>query len=213
MQIRPNFKIVLFVLGVASSAFAAHAQTQTAIDVMREYPAYRNAVESVIQQYESSLRTGCPSVQADWSKAKAYVAVQPTLDEQGRIVKAVWVDTVPGTACGQQRRYNSITIFNNGEPSVLPLFPGESESNPVLQKDTVTQVASALLIKDFLPKGCRIDVLETKLPGGRPAPAQPWDEQWHVDACGKQYWAKVRYIPDAKGTAISVNPKDILPSK
>lgn len=213
MQIRHPYKIALLVLGVASSTFAAHAQTQTAIDVMRQYPAYRNAVESVIQKYESSLRTACPSVKADWSKAKAHVAVQPTLDDQDRIVNGIWVDTVPGTACGQQRRYNAITIFNNGEPSVLPLFPGESESSPILQADTVTQVASALLIKDVLPKGCRIDVLETKLPNGRPAPAQPWDEQWRVDACGTQYWAKVRYTPDAKGTGINVSPKEIQPLK
>ncbi|KPL48060.1 hypothetical protein XAXN_16045 [Xanthomonas axonopodis] len=204
---------MLLVLGVALGAASVQAQTQTAIDAMRKYPAYRHAVESVMQQYESSLRTACPSVQADWNKATAHVALEPTVDDQGRLIKAVWVDTVPGTACGQQRRYNAITVFDNGEPSVLPLFPGESESNPALQKDTIPQLASAMVIKDFLPKHCQVDVLETRLPGGRPAPEQPWDEQWRIDVCGRQYWTKVRYIPDATGTTINVDPKDILPSK
>ncbi|CAD0334655.1 hypothetical protein [Xanthomonas hortorum] len=213
MLIHRSPTIMLLVLGVALGASSVHAQTQTAIDAMRKYPAYRHAVKSVIQQYESSLRTRCPSVQADWNKATAHVALEPTLDDQGRLIKAIWVDTVPGTACGQQRRYNAITVFDNGEPSVLPLFPGESESNPVLQKDTLPQLTSALVIKDLLPKGCQMDVLETRLPGGRPAPEQPWDEQWRIDACGRQYWTKVRYIPDATGTTINVDPKDIVPSK
>ncbi|WP_369934792.1 hypothetical protein [Xanthomonas tesorieronis] len=209
---RPH-RLALLLLGAALAVTSAHAQTSTAIDAMRQYPAYRHAVESVMQQYESSLRGKCPSIQADWNKATAHVALEPTLDDQGRIVKAVWVDTVPGTACGQKRRYNAITIFNNGEPSVLPLFPGESESNPVLQRDTIPYVRNALAMKKVLPKDCEIDVLETQLPGGHPAAKQPWDEQWRVDACGTQYLAKVRYIPDATGTTISIGPRDVAPAK
>ncbi|WP_139120001.1 hypothetical protein [Xanthomonas graminis] len=213
MPIYRPYKAALLVLGVSLGAASAHAQTPTAIDAMRQYPAYRHAVESVMQQYESSLRTKCASIQPDWDKASAHVAEEPTLDDQGRIVKAIWVDTVPGTACGQQRRYNAITIFNDGEPNVLPLFPGESESNPLLQRDTVPYVASALTAQGVLPKDCRIDVLETQLPDGHPPKHEPWDERWRADACGKQYWAKVRYIPDATGTTISVSPKDVTPLK
>ncbi|WIH04793.1 hypothetical protein KHF85_18870 [Xanthomonas translucens pv. graminis] len=213
MPIYRPCKAALLVLGVSLGAASAHAQTPTAIDAMRQYPAYRHAVESVMQQYESSLRAKCASIQPDWNKATARVALEPTLDDQGRIVKAIWVDTVPGTACGQQRRYNAITIFNDGEPNVLPLFPGESESNPLLQKDTVPYVASALTAQGLLPKDCRIDVLETQLPDGHPPKNAPWDERWRADACGKQYWAKVRYIPDANGTTINVSPKDVTPLK
>lgn len=205
--------IALLVLGVVSAAPFAHAQTPTAIDAMRQYPAYRQAVESVMQQYESSLRTRCASIQPDWNTATAYVALEPTLDDQGRIVKAAWVDTVPGTACGQQRRYNALTVFNAGKPSVLPLFPGESESNPTLQRDTLPYVVGALSAQGVLAKDCHMDVLETQLPGGHPPKNEPWDERWRADACGKQYWVKVRYIPDANGTTISVRPKDITPSK
>jgi len=213
MLTRRPHHLALLLLGTTLGVSAAHAQTSTAIDAMRQYPAYRNAVESVMQQYESSLRSKCPSIQADWSQATAHVALEPTLDDQGRIVKAVWVDTVPGTACGQKRRYNAITVFNNGEPTVLPLFPGESESNPVLQRETIPYVRIALFMQDVLSKDCEIDVLETQLPGGHPAAKQPWSEQWRVDACGKQYWAKVRYVPDANGTTITVDPKDITPAK
>ena len=186
---RRKLVLIAFATLVTSPVFAA--TPVDAVEFIRKVPDYRRAVESVTQQYEGSLRTHCASVQLSWDNAKVHIAAQPTLDAQGHIVNGVWVETVPGEACGQHRQYNAVAVFRDGQSSVLPLFPGESESNPVLQMDTIIHVATALTVKGVLPKGCHIDVLETQLPDGHPEQGTPWNERWRVDACNKQYWAKV----------------------
>lgn len=204
-----QLSLVMFFIMLAMPAMAQ--TTGPAVEFIRQNPDYRRAVHSVAEHYESSLRTHCASVELDWNDAKSHVALQPTLDDQNHIQTAVWAEMVPGEACGQHRRYSAITIFKDGRPSVLPLFPGETASSPTLQQDTVIYVAQALLVQDVLPKDCHIDVLETRLPGGYPAQGSPWNERWRVDACGKEYWAQVRYTPDSTGTAISASSKDVVP--
>lgn len=209
MPLYRHFRLCAIAL-TATGAATAHAESPvSAIEYIRQNLNYRHAVESVAQKYESSLRTQCPKVQFDWNSASAHVARQPTMDAQDHIQQGVWVETLPGEACGQQRRYNAAVVFQDGEPSVLPLFPGKTDASPLLQQDTVTYVASALSAKGVAVVDCQIDVLETQLRGDYPSPGTPWHERWRVDVCGKQYWATVSYIPDATGTSISTSPKDI----
>ncbi len=210
-RFRKTATIALVVL-ITTTTIQAE-EVAPAIAAMRQFPPYRHAVETVFQQYESSLRTHCATIKTDWGKSTVYVATQPALDAQKHIVSGIWVDTVPGEACGQHRRYNAVIIFHDGQPAVLPLFPGESESNPLLQKDTLLYVGTALAAAAGVKSSCHIDILETQLPDGHPAPHTPWMERWRADACGKQYWLKVNYIPDATGTTIDVKPSDVAAVK
>ena len=216
MSINRRRDLVLIALAVMITMPTLAEAPVGAIEFIRKNPGYRHAIESTVQGYESSLRTRCANVELDWDSTKVHVALQPTLDAQGHIENSVWVETVPGSACGQHRQYNAVVVFHHGQSSVLPSYPGESESNPILQQDTISYLRSALMIKGVLPKGCHIDVLETQLPNGRPQQRSPWSERWRVDACGKQYWTKVDYVPHATGTTgttINVSPKDITSAK
>lgn len=212
MHASRNRKIILTVIATMIVSPALAEQPVAAVEFIRQNPSYRNAVQSVIDTYELELRTHCASVELDWSKAKVHVALQPTLDAKNHIQASSWVETVPGEACGRHRQYNAESVFDKGRSTVFPLFPGQSESNPLLQQDTVTYVTQALIVTGDLPKNCHIDVLETQLPNGRPTQRSPWIERWRVDACGAQFWSTVDFTPDATGTAIGVSPKDIVPA-
>lgn len=203
---------VFATLTLALTTTLCCAQTPTSpVEIVRKNPGYQHAVEAVAQQYENSLRTHCASVALDWAGAKVHVALAPTV-VQDHIVSGVWLETVPGEACGQHRQYNALTVFHDGKPAVMPLIPGESESNALLQRDTMSYLSSALIGRGVLPKGCRVDALETQLPDGRPQEGQPWKERWLADACGKTYWVMVSYVPDATGTTINVSSKDVVPA-
>lgn len=203
----------LLPLALATATLSTHAETpNSTVETVRANPQYRHAVEVAAQQYESSLRSQCASVVLAWNQANAHVALAPTMDDQHHIVSGVWVENVPGEACGEHRAYNAITIFQAGKPFVAPLVPGESESNPVLQRDTRLYVNQALTVRGVLPQGCRVDMLETRLPDGRPHEGDPWKERWRVDACGNQYWVTVHYAPDATGTQITTSAKDVVPA-
>jgi len=183
-----------------------------ALQTVRQSPGYRNAVQTVVQQYEASLRTHCATAQLEWDKAQVHLYPPTNLDEKGQLVNATWHETVPGSACGHHRRYNTITLIRDGKPSVLPLFPGESNAGPTLQQDSVTYVGSAIVARG-VSSDCHVDILETQLPNGRPANDQtPWNERWRVDACGKQFFVTLHYIPDATGTTINVSPKETVPA-
>ena len=196
-------------LSVASIAVAQNP----AIDKVRSDAGFREAASKDFRAYESSLSTHCADVNASWGLAKAKVYGQPTVGNDGGLVNATWVETVPGTACGVTRRYRVLVVIRGGKASVAPLLPGDSFASPQLEKDAQRPLAEATAA--FIPKGqtCVVDVLDTKLAGAAPtASKQPWSEVWTVATCNRKLNVPIKFVPDAvgEGTAIKIESKAVL---
>lgn len=97
-------------------------------------------------------------------------------------------------------------------------YPGTSIASSLLQKDTTMSVFSAVMFK--LPNCTNLSVVDTKLLkmpefnkvyNGQRYASTPWIEEWTINACGKNVYVPVTFIPDDNGTGTSfaVSPNDI----
>ncbi len=191
-----------------SGAVVAQSNQQEALDQMRRFSPYQQAVKKVYQEYESSLSTHCPQIVLDMVTSRAKVFAPLQLDASGLIVKGGWTEQIEGVACGEKRRYTAVVVFKDGTPSVYASLPGDSYASPVLQHDAMLQLAGAM---GAMGASCRSDVLDTRLPAGAPSGAHAaWDEQWTVRSCDKRYRVPMHFAPDETGTGINVKPAEII---
>lgn len=189
------------------------AQEPPAIATVRADDGFRQAAEKNFRAYEANLTTHCPTVTADWTHATHKVYGQPTLGSNGGLVNATWVETVPGSACGQNRRYRVLVAIRASHANVAPLLPGESFASPQLELDAEQPLAKATA--EFVVKGqkCAVDVLDTKLDGPAPtASKQPWNEVWTVATCNRKLNVPIHFVPDmvGEGTSIHIESKSVL---
>lgn len=203
--------MMLLVTGLVATAAIApshdSAAARAALEQMRHYAPYREAVQHAYQDYEKSLSGHCPAVAVDPTTAHARVAAPLQLDAQGGIDSGIWTEQMRGVACGETRRFTALVIFRGGNPSVYPVFPGDSFASPRLQRDATVSVASALTVSGAK---CVPEVLDTRLPQGVPTGSRvPWNETWIVRSCDETYRVPVRFIPDATGTGFDIDPKSI----
>ena len=97
-------------------------------------------------------------------------------------------------------------------------YPGDSIASQLLQRDATMSVFAAVSVKI---KNCTdLSVTDTKLEkmpefnriyNGQRYASSPWKEVWTVNACGKDVYVRVTFIPDDNGTGTSfaVSPNDI----
>lgn len=194
---------------------AGKAQEPPAVATVRSAPSFHAAAEGQFDGYEASLSTHCATVTADWSKAAHRVYGTPQTATDGNLVNATWVEVVPGTACGQTRRYRVLVAIRAGKARVVSLLPGESIASPQLEHDAKLPLSGAVVA--YVPKGsnCVVDVLDTHLDGPAPtASKQPWNELWTVSACGKRLRVPIQFVPDAvgEGTSIHIESKAVTPA-
>lgn len=207
-------RVSLSLAALAAMLFSLTGKAQAPAALVKVWtsPNFQTAAEAQFNKYESGLATHCATVTPDWSKAVHRVYGQPQTGADGNLVNATWVEAVPGTACGQTRRYRVMVVIRNGKASMLSEFPGESYASPLLQHDAILPVAGA--VAAFQPKGqtCVPDVVDTHLSGTAPAALkQPWTETWTVVSCGKQLSVPVHFVPDevGPGTSIHIDVKSI----
>jgi len=199
---------VLMAAMLASSPLAAQPDEQVALDQMRNFPAYLEAIQKVYQEYESGLSTHCPRIDLDLASARAKLYGPLQLDAEGRIENAIWTEQIRGTACGEQRRYTALVLFKQGEPLIYSQLPGDSYASPMLQRDAMLQVAGGV---GAAGATCTPEVLDTALSNGIPESAgEPWSEKWTVRSCKKRYLVPVHFVPDATGTGINVKAAEIV---
>jgi hypothetical protein len=195
-------------------SLTGNAQEPAAVSTVRSAPSFHTAAEGQFTGYEEGLSTHCATVAADWSKAAHRVYGTPQTGADGNLVNATWVEVVPGTACGQARRYRVLVVIRSGKARVVSLLPGESIASPQLQNDarlTLSGVVAGVLLKG---QNCTVDVLDTNLAGAPPtASKQPWNEIWTVSACGKRLNVPIQFVPDTvgDGTSIHIESKAVTP--
>ena len=108
--------------------------------------------------------------------------------------------------------YDVCAADNNGR------YPGTSIASKLLQKDATLSVFAAVSVK---VNNCTdLSVTDTKLEkmpefnkvyNGQRYASSPWIEEWTVNACGKEVYVPVTFIPDDNGvgTSFAVSPNNI----
>jgi hypothetical protein len=201
-----RFCAALFVGLFCGSMVAQENNRPRAFDAIRSSDSYRQAVLGAYQDYEGGLSTHCQKIDINMntSEAKIYGTIQT--DADGNIVNAHWKEMTDGVACGEKRTYVASVTIQDGKTSVVGLFPGQSAAGPALQHGAVQYAGVGAGAGS-----CPVDVLETALPNGEPSGENaPWDEKWTVRACGKKSVVTMHFGRDAKGTTVSVSPKETV---
>ena len=181
------------------------------ITAYRGRPDFQEAAFASFRAYEAKLTSHCQSVTADWGSATHAEYSEPVIDDAGHVVRAAWIESVPGMACGQRRDYRVRVQIADGKGSVIPMLPGTGISSPDLP-EAVEAVQAAVKAYQITRNNCQVDVLNTQLKSTYLAEEkQPWIEVWTVRSCGKQMKVPVQFTPLAKtsGTDIDIDPGKI----
>lgn len=179
-------------------------------------PGYQDSIRKSALEYENSLSTHCKNVDLEFDSPKVTLLIlwPVEMNNKGVPTSGSWKETVPGTACSDKRMYNVQVDFTKKGPQFIPTYPGTAQGNPELQHDTLKNIDVDLMIMPGGKKSCHAEVLNTQLVGPKSTVLEngllsPWNESWDVRACGKVFTVPVKFIPDAKGTSISVGISEI----
>jgi hypothetical protein len=202
----------LAVLSVVSPFAVSATAQEAAVHTVETSPGFRETALNSFKAYEARLSTHCPNVTADWNAATHKIYGQAQTGADGNLTNATWVESVPGTACDEHRRYRVLVTIRSGRAAVAPLMPGESIATPALEADAQEPLARATA--EFIPKGqtCPVDVLDTKLDGPMPTVARgAWNEVWTVRTCNRLLHVPIRFVPDVvgEGTSIRIESKAV----
>jgi hypothetical protein len=181
-------------------------------------PDEQKQVLSVAKQSGVVVNNPCPS--ANFSILDQFVFVQPMVfDSSGRLTQGAWKQSVAEKGCGQNRLLN--VLFwrdpNVNSMRAMPLFPGTTRADPILQKDAMPHAAMAA---QWPEKDCKSGYMENteflkeageQLEGAR---GKPWDELWTLASCTRKARVTLHFIPDKTGTTIhtSLQETKFLPN-
>ena len=159
------------------------------------------------------VQNPCPGAQ--YSIEKKFVPYNAlSVDDAGNILAGAWKQIVDEQGCGVSRVLNVMVVAQGaGKLAVVPLLPGASRADPILQKDAVRYAVQAVATA---PGGrepnCTVGyIADTEylgeegetLPGAK---GRPWKERWTLQSCTQKAIVPMHFIPDATGTSISAGP-------
>jgi hypothetical protein len=156
-----------------------------------------------------------PCADARFSIEKRYVPYKPvSFDGSGTIVSGAWKQTVEEQGCGESRILNVMVVAQGvGNLAVVPLLPGDTHADPVLQHDAVRYAVQALAtVPGGREPNCSVGyVADTKFLSQegealQGAKGPPWKELWTLESCTQKMLVPMRFIPDPTGTSISAGP-------
>ena len=176
-------------------------------------PAEQQRVISAAGRSTVVLQSPCPSAQ--FRIANKFVPYKPvSFDGTGAIVSGAWKQIVQVEGCGRTRLLNVfVTVEGPNKLSAMPLLPGSTHADALLQKDAVKYAVVALATaRGGREANCQIgyvantEYLEQEketLPGAK-EPA--WRELWTLASCTQKMIVPMHFIPDSTGTTISAGP-------
>jgi hypothetical protein len=176
-------------------------------------PAQQQRVIAAAGRSTVVLQNPCPNTQS--SIANRYIPYKPvSFDSTGTIVAGAWKQMVQAEGCGRTRLLNVLVFVENpNQISMMPLLPGNTHADVVLQKDAVKYaVAAVATAPGGREANCQVgyvantEYLEQEketLPGGK---EPSWRELWTLASCTQKMLVPMRFIPDATGTTITAGP-------
>ncbi len=215
-----NLKAALVVLAIGVNEIfssLARADDQAAIAKLMADPTEQQHILSAARNSSVVLQNPCPTAQ--YVIDKKFSPYQPvSLDSTGKIVSGGWKQIVDEQGCGINRVLNVLVWAQESKGlSVMPLLPGTTHADFVLQKDAVKYAVQALAtVPGGREANCKIGYVadtefveqeNTTLPGAK---GPPWRELWTLASCTQKMLMPVHFIPDATGTSISAGPSTAI---
>lgn len=178
-------------------------------------PGEQQRVTSAAGRSTVLLQNPCPNAQ--FRIEKKFVPYKPTsFDSAGVIVGGAWKQVVEAEGCGQTRLLNVlVSVSGPNQLSTMPLLPGNTHADALLQKDAVKYAVMALTATPGgREQNCQIGyVANTEyltqekevLPGAK----EPgWHELWTLASCTQKMLVPMHFMPDSTGTTISAGPNN-----
>jgi hypothetical protein len=175
-------------------------------------PIEQQQVLNVAKQSGVVVNNPCPS--ANFSILNQFALFKPiAFDNSGRPTQRAWKQSVAEKGCGQDRLLNVFVWLDPNANSVraMPLFPGTTRADPILQKDAMPHAAMA---GQWPEKNCKTGYVENTeflRETGEPlegAKGKPWDELWTLASCTKKAKVTLHFIPDKTGTTIHTSLRE-----
>jgi len=207
---------LLSLLALPVFALPVLAQEPPSVATTRQDPRFHALAEHQFLAYEASLTTHCTDIHPDWTKATHHVYGAIATDQQGYPYNAKWAEQVPGTACGEPRRFRAMVLVRQGSISTLRMLPGGSETTEQLEHDMRDPLLTAAegFARDIQPT-CAVDVLDTHTVGAPPQGRAVWYESWLVRICAHRLNVPITFVPDATGpgTSFGISSSDITAAR
>ena len=216
-----NMRNTLFaVLGLSaldaflSSAFAAD---QSALIHMLSEPTEQQQVLSAARRSIPLVQNPCPG--AVFSIERRFVIYkQPTFDNSGTLGDGSWKQIVDEQGCGEHHTLNVwVSAQGPTNVSMVPLLPGSTRADPMLQKDGVQFAAqAAATVPGGREPNCQIGyVADTEFIAQENVTLQgakgpSWRELWTLVSCTQKLLVPIHFIPDSTGTTISAGPSSAI---
>ena len=178
-------------------------------------PTHQQHVISAAARSTVMLQNVCPTAQ--YSIEKKFVPYQPVeLDGSGVLIAGAWKQIVDLQGCGASRQLNVLVLAQGSKGvAVMPLLPGNTHADPVLQKDGVRfAVQATATVPGGHDPACKIGYVEnteyvaaddSTLPNAK---GPGWSERWTLSNCTQQMVVPMHFIPDSTGTGIVAGPSD-----
>jgi hypothetical protein len=201
--------------GLLSSAHAA--EDAVSFKKLLEDPSEQRHVITAAGRSTVFLENPCAD--ALFTIQQKFVSYQPAnFDGSGALVAGSWKQSVDEHGCGASRVLNVMVVSQGfGKLAVVPLLPGGTRADPILQQDAVKYAVRALAtVARGREPNCKVGyVADTQfleeepesLPGGK-GPA--WKELWTLESCTQKMLIPMRFIPDSSGTSISAGPNTAI---
>jgi hypothetical protein len=180
-------------------------------------PTQQQQVVSAAGRSTVVLQNPCPTAQ--YSIEKKFIPYRPvSLDGTGQIVSGAWKQVVDQEGCGNKRVLNVLVWAQESKGlSTMPLLPGTTHADFVLQKDAVPYAVQALAtVRGGREANCQVGYVAdtqfveqetTTLPGAK---GPSWRELWTLESCTQKMLVPMHFIPDATGTSISAGPNTAI---
>lgn len=105
--------------------------------------------------------------------------------------------------CSPRARRNLMIIVENDHARAIELLPGETKTDPRLQRDAI-QIARAAATAVGTPDCKKSWTTDTKAVEAYKDAHTPWVERWSFDVCGKPAVVEMSFLPGGdSGTSIS----------
>lgn len=180
-------------------------------------PVEQQQVLNVAKQSGVVVNSPCPS--ATFSILNQFALFRPmAFDDSGRPIQGARKQSVTEKGCGKDRLLNVFFWLDNDNPvKAIPLFPGTTRANPILQKDAMSHAAMAAQWPEKNCKNGYMENTEFLKETGEPlegTTGKPWDEIWTLTSCTKKARVTMHFIPDKTGTTIhtSLQETTFLPN-
>lgn len=219
----------LLILGVgllASTALgqpqAPQVNTNALLQQFISDPNYQAAVWNSVRKQAAAMPEHCADVKSADGRFSVAIAAPVAFEKRNERYfpsGGAWVAHLSANVCGTRRQLNILTIAKaNGPVNILPLYPGTSRAEPILQRDATFAaigIATAAANRAGAANDCKSPrVVDTRfvsiddkpqpkvMPGRSP---YAWHEIWTVDFCGKPFEAAVDFTPDPTGTGFNAH--------